>query len=268
MHRSAIAQLAVHAITEAVAGYTRTLVQTAHSIKCQPGDDTATQRCTGILQCLSDVEHDTATMDALPCLKVLRDNVWSLLKQMVMTADRAALAQSKSGQQILQAVLGLATTTARRQQQLSKKHAYTRNINTMEATLEGITWGDWTPDIREPANDGAAASYPHNLMHDAAPPQQSAQTPFAAAHQDLSHQNLVHMLSLELTRATVSSLWPYKIVQRDQLAHLAATEQLLKELLSAAAKPPQLEGLATLLADVWDSGHAWQQEAWQVRVTL
>ena len=186
---------------------------------------TAEQASDCIQGILHSLQPPGVSQQAQKVVTELRQHVWSTLQHHLVGGDQA-LSGSRSLQpaqlQLLEVLLGLSTNRGSPHPSLSTGLALatsTSPVRTQGPSL--VRWEGWVP--KQASGDLAQGQ---------------------------------QLLLVSHTRAVVKGLWPGVEVGAQDVASLAAAQQLFLGLLEAGHESAQLHGLYGLLVDVWCNGHA------------
>ncbi len=150
----------------------------------------------------------------------LRQYVWSTLQHHLLSGDSPSLQPAQL--QLLEVVLGLSTNSQSADQALSTRMVPSTSSSPEKAKqLAPLHWEGWIPEQRD--SDMAQGQ---------------------------------HLLLISHTRAVVKGFWPDVEVGSQDVATLAAAQQLFLTLLESGHEAQQLQALHALLLDVWRNGTA------------
>lgn len=186
---------------------------------------TAEQASDCIQGILQSLQPPGVSQEAQEVVTELRQHVSSMLRHHLVGGDHAS-SRSRSLQpaqlQLLEVLLGLSTNSQSPHPSLSTGLALATSTSpgrTQGASLVG--WEGWVP--KQASGDLAQGQ---------------------------------QLLLVSHTRAVVKDLWPRVEVGAQDVASLAAAQQLFLGLLEAGHESAQLHGLHGLLVDVWCNGQA------------
>ena len=186
---------------------------------------TAAQASDCIRGILRSLQPSGVSQQAQQVVNELRQHVWSTLQHHLVGGDKAS-SQSRSLQpaqlQLLEVLLGLSTNSHSSHPSLSTGLALATSTSpgrTQGASL--VCWEGWVP--KQASGDLAQGQ---------------------------------QLLLVSHTRAVVKGLWPGVEIGAQDVASLAAAQQLFLGLLESGHDSAQLHGLHGLLVDVWCNGHA------------
>ena len=180
-------------------------------------------------ECIRGILHSLqlpgVSQQAQEVVTQLRQHVWSTLQHHLVGGDYAS-SQSRSLQpaqlQLLEVLVGLSTNSQSAHPSLSTGLAHATSTSqgrTQGASL--VRWEGWAP--KQASGDLAQGQ---------------------------------QLLLVSHTRAVVKGLWPGVEVGAQDVASLAAAQQLFLGLLGSGHESAQLHGLHGLLVNVWRNGHA------------
>jgi len=185
---------------------------------------TAEQASECIRGILHSLQPPGVSQQAQEVVTQLRQHVWSTLQHHLVGGDQA-LSQSRSLQpaklQLLEVLVGLCTSN--QSPHLSLSTGLAPSTSTGPGRTQGpslVRWEGWVP--KQASGDLAQGQ---------------------------------RLLLVSHTRAVVEGLWPGVEVGAQDVASLAAAQQLFLGLLESGHESAQLHGLHSLLVDVWCNGH-------------
>ena len=186
---------------------------------------TAEQASACIRGILHSLQPTGVSQQAQEVVNQLRQHVWKTLQHHLVGIDQAS-SQSRSLQlaqlQLLEMLVGLYTNSQSPHPSLSTGLALATSTSLGRAQGASLVrWEGWVPK---------------------------------QASEDLAQGQ--QLLLVSHTRAVVEGLWPGVEVGAQDVASLAAAQQLFLGLLEAGHESAQLLGLHGLLVDVWRNGHA------------
>ncbi len=186
---------------------------------------TAEQASDCIQGILHSLQPPGVSQQAQEVVTELRQHVWSTLQHHLVGDDQAS-SRSRRLQpaqlQLLEVLLGLSTNSQSPHPSLSTGLAPSTSTSLGRAQRASLVrWEGWVP--KQASGDLAQGQ---------------------------------RLLLVSHTRAVVKGLWPGVEVGAQDVASLAAAQQLFLGLLESGHESGQLHGLHGLLVDVWCNGHA------------